>query len=93
MTGAAMAFQNGDRVRICQPKGEYTGCRGTIADEPGTAPQGVLPLGHMVMIDGENGVKRPFLIQHLESLQPVRVRRPARSGAAEPDAGSLEQRG
>ena len=80
-----MGFRNGDRVRICQPKGEYTGCRGTIADDPGGQPQGVLPLGHMVAIDGENGVRRPFLIQHLEPLQAVRVRRPEAADEAVPE--------
>lgn len=72
-----VGFQSGDRVRICEPNGEYTGCRGTIADEADTQAQGFLPLGHMVAIDGENGVARPFLVQHLESLRPARVRRPA----------------
>ena len=86
-----MAFQNGDRVRICQPKGEYTGCRGTIADEPGSQPQGVLPLGHMVAVDGENGVARPFLIQHLEPLQPARVRRPALAEQPDRDEGRARQ--
>jgi hypothetical protein len=70
-----MGFRNGDRVRVRQPSCEYTGCRGTIADDPSTLEQGVLPLGHMVAIDGENGVTRPFLIQHLEALEPARVRR------------------
>lgn len=71
-----MAFQNGDRVRIRQPSSEYTGCRGTIRDATANASQGVLPLGHMVAIDGENGVTRPFLIQHLERLAPRRVTHP-----------------
>lgn len=75
-------FENGDRVRVCEPNGEYTGCRGTIADAPESSAQGVLALGHMVAVDGENGVTRPFLIQHLEPLEPAVVRRdPA---AAEP---------
>jgi len=70
-----MGFSNGDRVRIRAPRSEYTGCRGTIADPPGTQAQGELPLGHMVAVDGENGVTRPFLVQHLERLAPARVRR------------------
>jgi len=71
-----MGFENGDRVRIRQPHSEYTGCRGTVSDGPSSAPQGVLPLGHMVAIDGENGVTRPFLIQHLERIAPLRVVHP-----------------
>jgi hypothetical protein len=85
-----MGFRNGDRVRICQPVGEYTGCRGTIADDPATLAQGELPLGHMVAVDGENGVRRPFLVQHLEPLEPVRVRRPA---VAEPRSTARGPRG
>ena len=68
-----MAFQNGDRVRIRQSNSEYTGCRGTVSDPVTSVAQGVLPLGHMVAIDGENGVTRPFLVQHLERVTPLRV--------------------
>lgn len=81
-------FQNGDRVRVCEPNSEYTGCRGTIADDPGTQQQGVLPLGHMVAIDGENGVARPFLIQHLAPLAPARVRRAAAPAIRTPKPAS-----
>lgn len=68
-----MGFENGDRVRILQPNSEYTGCRGTVSDAGAGVAQGMLPLGHMVAIDGENGVTRPFLIQHLERVSPLRV--------------------
>lgn len=67
-------FRNGDRVRVCEPEGEYSGCRGTIVDAPESSGQQCeLPLGYMVAIDGENGVSRPFLIQHLEALQLASV--------------------
>jgi hypothetical protein len=72
-----MAFQPGDRVRVCALDTEYTGCRGTVADDPALAADGVTPIGHHVAIDGENGVLRPFLVQDLEPLRPVRVRRDA----------------
>ncbi len=74
-----MGFKNGDRVRIRQTDSEYTGCRGTVCDDATSTQQGVLPLGHMVAIDAENGVTRPFLIQHLEPITPLRV---VRSGSA-----------
>jgi hypothetical protein len=66
-----MGFRRGDRVRIRNPRSEYTGCRGTIAEEPA---DGVVALGHWVAIDGENGVTRPFLVDDLELLQAARVR-------------------
>ena len=66
-----MAFRRGDRVRIRNPRSEYTGCRGTVAEEPA---DGVVALGHWVAIDGENGVARPFLVDDLEPLQAARVR-------------------
>ncbi|HKK50785.1 MAG TPA: hypothetical protein VKA74_04325 [Myxococcota bacterium] len=74
-----MGYRRGDRVRIKNPSSEYTGCRGTIADDP--AP-GVAVLGHHVAIDGENGITRPFLLGDLEPLRPARVG--SRSGAARP---------
>jgi hypothetical protein len=67
-----MPFQTGDRVRIKNPQSEYTGCRGTIADP--TSAASVTVLGHLVAIDGENGIKRPFLVSDLVPLQAVRVR-------------------
>ena len=84
-----MPFRQGDRVRIKQPSSEYTGCRGTIADE---APPGVAVLGHYVAIDGENGVTRPFLVGDLAPLRVARVRTPpATSGSQRVDdsGGSL----
>ena len=49
-------FRNGDRVRVCEPEGEYSGCRGTVVEAPESPGQQVeLPLGYMVAIDGENG--------------------------------------
>jgi hypothetical protein len=66
-----MHFQRGDRVRIKNPSSEYTGCRGTIAEE---TPPGVTALGHHVAIDGENGVARPFLTSELEPIRVARVR-------------------
>ncbi len=67
----------GDRVRIRKPASEYTGCRGTVADDPNPSAQGVLPLGYYVAIDGENGVVRPFLAQDVELLKAAVVRRRA----------------
>ncbi len=81
-----MSFQNGQRVRVLMPDTEYTGCRGTIADDPSTLNPGVTILGHMVAIDGENGVVRPFLVKHLVALRSVAV--PAQSSSkklAQPD--------
>jgi hypothetical protein len=94
-----MRFSRGDRVRIKNPTSEYTGCRGTIADDP--AP-GVAVLGHYVAIDGENGRTRPFLIGDLEPLQAARVRNrgvstpsSAQSSGSDPDdsGGSPGRRG
>lgn len=76
-----MSLRPGDRVRIIHPNSEYTGCRGTIAHSPDVA--GVHALGHLVAIDGENGITRPFLVSDLEPLLAARVRsraRDARSG-------------
>jgi hypothetical protein len=69
-----MAYRPGDRVRVCAFDSEYTGSRGTVADAPALAADGVTAIGHHVAIDGENGVLRPFLVQDLEPLRPVRVR-------------------
>ena len=83
-------FRNGDRVRVCEPEGEYSGCRGTVVEAPESPGQQVeLPLGYMVAIDGENGVSRPFLIQHLEALQLVSIpnRRAQRPGGEARDLG------
>jgi hypothetical protein len=82
---AKSGFKTGDRVRICAADSEYTGCRGTVADDPASLELGVTPLGHFVAIDGENGVVRPFLLSDLQPLQPAIVRRraeAARSGQA-----------
>lgn len=65
-----MAFRQGDRVRVLDPRSEYTGCRGTIADPD---PTGVAVLGRLVAIDGENGITRPFLVADLELLRAARV--------------------
>lgn len=85
-----MRFQQGDRVRIVQAKGPYTGCRGTIADASAVTDvagagvgaevgagvdDGQLPLGYYVAIDGENGVVRPFLVEALERIGAVSSRR------------------
>jgi hypothetical protein len=69
-----MQFRQGDRVRIKNPINEYTGCRGTIVIDAADQPAGVLPLGHFVAIDGENGRTRPFLVTDLEPLRVARVR-------------------
>jgi hypothetical protein len=65
-----MSFRQGDRVRVRNPHSEYTGCRGTIVD-PDEA--GVTALGHLVAVDGENGIARPFLVADLELLRAARV--------------------
>ena len=65
-----MGFRQGDRVRIRNSHSEYTGCHGTIVD-PDEA--GVAALGHLVAIDGENGIARPFLVADLELLRAARV--------------------
>ncbi len=71
-----MPFQTGDRVRIKNPHSEYTGCRGTIADRIADQPasDSVTQLGHLVAIDGENGVARPFLVGDLLPLRAASVR-------------------
>jgi len=66
-------FRPGDRVRIIHPNHEYTGCRGTIADDAQADADGVTVLGHHVAIDGENGLTRPFLAAELEPLRAARA--------------------
>ena len=66
-------FRRGDRVRIIDPNHEYTGCRGTIADDESAASSAVTVLGHHVAIDGENGLTRPFLVSELQPLRAVRA--------------------
>ena len=81
MSQTGKGFRDGDRVRVCQPNGEYSGCRGTIVEAPtASGDQASLPLGYMVAVDGENGVARPFLIQHLELIRMA----PAQSVAQAP---------
>ena len=75
-----MPFQTGDRVRIKNSQSEYTGCRGTIADQPSS--DGVTQLGHLVAIDGENGITRPFLVADLVPLRAVSVRGQASTQAS-----------
>lgn len=72
-----MSFRQGDRVRVRNPHSEYTGCRGTIVD-PDEA--GVTALGHLVAVDGENGIARPFLVADLELLRAARVAPRTQSG-------------
>lgn len=79
-----MGFRRGDRVRIRNSHSEYTGCRGTIVDPD--AP-GVVALGRLVAIDGENGIARPFLAGDLELLRAARVApRAGRTLQAEADS-------
>ncbi|MBW2499042.1 MAG: hypothetical protein JRF61_17315 [Deltaproteobacteria bacterium] len=80
-----MEFRRGDRVRIRNPRSEYTGCRGTIAEE---RADGIVALGHWVAIDGENGVARPFLVDDLELLQVARVRSRRTTGRRSRGEGS-----
>ena len=72
-----MIFRPGDRVRIKHPGSEYTGCRGTVMDDPAAKEQGVLPFGYYVAIDGEVGAPRPFLVDDLEPVRGRSVRRSA----------------
>ena len=69
-----MPFEAGDRVRIKRPENEYTGCRGTIVEDPSGSTPGVVPLGYWVAIDGEKAVAQPFLLADLERIRPCRVR-------------------
>jgi len=71
----------GDRVRVVEPDGEYSGCRGTVTDAAAHEP-GEAPLGYWVAIDGENGLARPFLAEHLQRLVATRSR-PRRSAAGD----------
>jgi hypothetical protein len=70
-----MSFRPGDRVRVKAPRSEYTGCRGTVMEDPSAREQGVLPFGYYVAIDGETGGPQPFLVEDLERVQGARVRR------------------
>lgn len=85
MARVEKAFQHGDRVRIKNSESEYTGCRGTICEDPAEAVAGVSSLGFFVAIDGENGRTRPFLAADLEALQIARVRRPAQGLKSAPN--------
>jgi len=69
-----VSLKPGDRVRVITPESPYTGCRGTVLEDPG-ARQGVTPLGYYVAIDGENGRARPFLATELQRLIAVSTRR------------------
>lgn len=69
-----MIFRPGDRVRIRQPRSEYTGCRGTVTADPAASDQGVLPFGYYVAIDGEVGAPRPFMVEDLEAVRGRSVR-------------------
>ena len=62
---------------IVLPDSEYTGCRGTVMEDPNASEQGSLPFGYYVAIDGEVGAPIPFLVDDLERLQSARVRRAA----------------
>ena len=75
-----MSLKPGDRVRVIAPQSPYTGCRGTVLEDPG-ARQGVTPLGYYVAIDGENGRARPFLATELQRLVAVSARRRELEGA------------
>lgn len=83
-----MRLRTGDRVRVIQPDGPYTGSRGSIARDPNGADpaEDSEPLGYYVAIDGENGRTRPFLAQDLELLGAARAR-PGRRAASR-EAGS-----
>jgi hypothetical protein len=73
-----MKFGVGDRVRVIQVEGLYTGCRGTVAPSPELESGEAAPLGYYVAVDGENGVVRPFLRSELEPLSAARVRTESR---------------
>jgi hypothetical protein len=64
----------GDRVRVITPDSPYTGCRGSVLEDPG-ARENLTPLGYYVAIDGENGRARPFLSQELQRLVAATARR------------------
>lgn len=68
-------WKRGDRVRVIAGQSPYTGCRGTIVEDPHAANPEQLPLGYYVAIDGENGVAQPFLTSALERIAAV-SRRP-----------------
>jgi len=67
-------WKRGDRVRVIAVQSAYTGCRGTIVEDSGSAQSGQLPLGYYVAIDGENGVAQPFLTDALERIAAVSSR-------------------
>jgi len=73
-TGGEGVWRSGDRVRIVEPDGPYTGCRGTVLEASGAAEGDQLPLGYFVAIDGENGVARPFLAAALERVTAAAAR-------------------
>jgi len=75
-----VSLKPGERVRVITPQSPYTGCRGTVLEDPG-ARQGVTPLGYYVAIDGENGRGRPFLATELQRLVAVSARRRELEGA------------
>jgi len=78
-------WKRGDRVRVIADPSPYTGCRGTIVDEPRVAGSDQLPLGYYVAIDGENGVAQPFLTHALERITAVSSRPAQRTRTADPD--------
>jgi len=86
MTHGTLAV--GDRVRVKAPASEYTGCRGTIVEDPSAGQPGVTPLGYWVAIDGENGVAQPFLVGDLERVAAARVRSAASHPASRRQPGS-----
>ena len=71
-----LVLEPGDRIRVIAQDSAYTGCRGTVVEDPGSL-KGVTPLGYYVAIDGENGRSRPFLSHELQRLVAARVRRSA----------------
>jgi hypothetical protein len=78
------SWQRGDRVRVIAGQNPYTGCRGTIVQDPHASPGdqlplGYIPLGYYVAIDGENGVAQPFLTDALERVSAVSCRQQSRS--------------
>ncbi len=74
---ASPAFATGDRVRVIKAQSPYTGCRGTVIEVSGSTADGSLPIGYHVAIDGENGLRRPFLSLDLDSVVAIKVRRDA----------------
>lgn len=64
----------GDRVRVTKSPSPYTGCRGVVVEVSGPDADGGAPLGYYVAIDGENGLRRPFLAGDLEAVTALKVR-------------------